>query len=403
MRFYGRRPGLVRLKPIVFCAIDKRYLKPLAAAILSCALFSACGPEYSSKHNQVPNQSDTNKKDIRNNKEAPVTIELIGLEVFRYQATIRWPTETSNVSIFIDKQFAFKANSPSVTSYVVGLDHNREYLITVYSQKDLDTKPIVVSELVVNTPLDVGLTSEYLKSLPFLENKISIQAHRVFIVDSVVTEGKNILVNTDELIADEAELTTFQDQQKAIMDNGGRNGGLIVIKSKKAQGKLTFILRGENGGDGSSGASHSDRALRGPNGKDGYLVTCDADERRCKTTCSPWPENGHQGLPGKVGNHGGNGRYGGNTGSLQLEIAESSPNFHFKIEKVIGTAGSPGSGGPGQQGGPGGFPGKFSEYCSASIGPDGPTGPKGVDGIRETNGVVEHDCVSIGEGFGRCS
>jgi hypothetical protein len=400
MRSKDRRWAVVQAKPP--CNSYSIVKTPLAIVSLSFTLLSAgCGTEFSSQARKPKSSPPPISKDFRNNKNTAVNIELVGLEAYRYQATITWPRETSSVSVFINKQFSFKADSENISSYTVGLDHNTEYLVTLYSQNNSTAKPIVVSETTIKTPLDVVLANEM--AIPALEGQKTLQAHRVFLAKAIITEGKNLLVNTDELIADHSELATFKENQKAQTSEVGRDGGHLVIKAKKATGEIAFILRGEHGGDGKNGEPHTDRASRGPNGKDGYLITCDADERRCKTTCSPFPENGHPGLPGKIGNFGGSGRRGGSTGILQLEIGEVSPEFHFKIEKEIGLAGTPGVGGPGQQGGPGGLPGKFSEYCPATVGPDGTTGSKGPDGLRESNGIIQNDCVSIGEGFGRCS
>lgn len=393
MRFFERRRGFVRPVLTILCH----------TTIVSGVL-CACGPDFSSKSNQpTPVSTPTVNKDLRNKNEEPVTSSIIGLEPYRYQVTLRWAPELTNVSVYIDKQFAFKAESSSVTSYSVGLDHNRDYLVTVYSQKDKEAKPTVVSEFQLQTPLDVVLSTEFFNSAPVVENKISVQAHRIFVLSKVITGGKNILLNTDEFIVDQALISTFDENQKAPLDNLGRSGGGIFIKAQKAKGQIEFVFRGESGGDGMDGAPFTERAAAGANGADGLSDYWDS-EKRGGWVCDRQPEDGRPGVPGSNGRSGTNGKAGGNTGSLHLEIADASPEFHYKIEKVLGIAGQFGKGGPGQLGGVGGQPGKPSNKCkSASTGPEGKPGDKGADGIREKDGIIEQDCVSIGEGFGRCS
>jgi hypothetical protein len=401
MRFYGRRPGLVYL------GVSLVLINSVALFQLGCGRIGFSSEAY---NHEKTNSVNGKKPESKINSNLSPTLQLSGLEMFRYQMHLEWPEDQKSVSVFIDDQFAFHSNQSSNShSYDVGLNHNSKYKVTLVSINSNGERGAILAEWTVQTPLDVLLSNEEIDRHFEDKQKIEIQANRVFVkaresVDSsFLTLGRDVLINTNEFISENGVISTFGKNTKAPSDVKGRNGGLLIIKAKKATGSLAFELRGENGGDGRDGEPYTQRANSGGNGADGLSEHWDSD-RGSKSYCSRQPENGKPGTTGSKGRAGSNGKAGGNSGVLQLEVSDVSPEFHFTIQKEAGIAGINGKGGPGQLAGLGGQPGKSAFNCNnAKPGPEGKSGERGLDGVREKDGEIQRECISIGEGFGRCS
>jgi hypothetical protein len=287
-------------------------------------------------------------------------------------------------------------------------------------QKASATDPQILNEWTVQTPTDVVLTNSEIDPVFKDQTKISIQAHRVFVPSmfgdesSLLTQGRDFTINTEELIAENSTIATFQKEQKAATDQSGRNGGSIVIKATRAIGNLSFSLRGENGGDGKDGESYANRAANGADGTAAdYNFRCSGQNVKvctCNSSTSD-RENGKPGQKGAPGRDGTNGGRGGHSGSVKIEVFEKSSQFHIDIYKQeAGIAGKPGKAGLPQKGGQGGkawIPPNspwITYVCNNRIpGRDGDNGDPGKDGVQQPNGTIEANCISIGEGFGRCS
>lgn len=420
MRFLPYNKGLVRSKSLIdgtSTLISSGSLgsigRPLCAGLIMSGLFG-CGLGFSSnKLKQNQQKSSHPQETIKETVKSEATINITGLEPYHYQAEIKWPAAFSNVSVYIDDSIIFKAATTETQSCFLGLKDNKDYTIRIVSEKATEEKSKVdgktlIAEWKIKTPRDVILNNDVLTSEFATKDRLEIQANRIFIPPSqgekasFVSDGREVLLITNELIAEGSSIATFSKNQKANFDKSGRTGGTIIIKAKKAKGEINFELRGESGGDGKEGLPFIERAAKGAPGFDGISMS----GTDSFSICTRETEDGKPGLPGEKGRPGSNGKQGGNSGLLKLEISESSPEFHFKILKEAGVAGIPGNGGPGQLGGLGGDPGKQDSDLAcrkAKPGLEGKSGEQGANGIREADGVIGSECISIGEGFGRCS
>jgi hypothetical protein len=174
-------------------------------------------------------------------------------------------------------------------------------------------------------------------------------------------------------------------------------------------------MYGQDGGVGSDGIPYRDdeRAAKGADGTMAEYPYCPyeaGDSLWCFCDYgTAQNELGKIGSKGSNGRAGKNGGRGGDSGVFRMEIAENSPEFNYTVESKAGVSGTPGRGGPPQKGGLGGAPvtkDKDTHVCinDLTAGPEGPPGDKnGADGIKQPDGHVEKSCVSIGDGYGRCS
>jgi hypothetical protein len=401
-------------------------------------------------------------------------LKLTGLEPYKYQAEVTWPKGIINAKVYLNKALTFKSSSNDLTGCYLFLESGKTYKIQIFgnnqnadkltsvtsdsalgtSSSTLDSsnfspthlpiatlnspepevpmldEPILIREWVIETPYDVDLS--LISSTFGFEFFKDIKADRVFIHHEipVITQGYDVHIDADEFIvlknkvpdlgsdmtsSEAASLSTLdKDKMNIYHGNGdGKDGGHIIIKAKKATGRLSVFLLGQKGIDGKNGDPYSNRAATGANGEL-------ADYRDCrsggtgKTTCfcdrkTADRENGRPGAKGEPARNGTNGGRGGDSGSIRIEIAEPSPTFQVVTTSLAGVPGIPGKAGPPQLGGLGGQPVNkenptiFYMCEEPHAGTEGPSGDSGFDGIRQRNGLLEQNCISIGEGFGRCS
>lgn len=469
---------------------EQLYLnKTLLSVCAGTVFISACMKDFASDYNtiskinttSIPSPSPTQVAEVKAEEEKEVAPELIliGDTPFHYQAEIKWSKKLENVIVFSQGALAFKSSSKNVTNCFLGLDHNKEYKIQIFSHGSSDKSELkaaptstaspkqtmtpykptdndsLVKEWVIQTPIDIDLSllaPGFGFSFPW-----SLKAHRVFIQEEmpVVTNGYELKIDTDEFIIlknnqvidestfrtlsdgktieDAASISTFTkdgvNQRYSLINLGqpdnfwihGKDGGLISIKTNKAVGKLNVFMRGQNGADGVNGVPFADTD-RAPSGVDGFpsiYTDCTHFSGGVRNICncskeSEDNENGHKGEKGKPGNNGSDGGRGGNSGILKFEMAELNPNFHIAILQEPGVSGTPGKAGPPQKGG---LSGKVFTYkqranlnpfsslvCKEAIDEgEGKEGDPGIDGIKQSNGIIEQNCISKGEGFGRCA
>lgn len=225
---------------------------------------------------------------------------------------------------------------------------------------------------------------------------------RLFLTKNAVltTNGQDLLLRLDELVSDGGLIRTFPPDAKATINIRGRSGGQIAIYSKRAQGNLSFELRGEDGGHGSAGQ----RGYSGANGIDGKgIARSEKIEGSIigRTICAV----GKQPTPGAVGGKGFtglSGQAGGHSGRLILQITEED-ELQFHVERISGRGGFGGKGGPGGIGGRGGgIP--DPRVCQDQRASNGNTGSIGDDGKDGMNGEIELMCVKRAwEKSGSCS
>jgi hypothetical protein len=351
-------------------------------------------------------------------------LSLTGLEPHKYIANISWAAVSGTVSIVLDSQIVFQAQGNYVQRYSFEMSENTQYKIAIY----LQTKPgssqsfltshvegILVKEWRFTSPQDLVISEViHPHSVQQPCRQIELRRKRIFIPKHTdpggpfETKGCDLVLDAEELIIDDGLLETFRDSFKAPKDQAGRNGGTITIKAKRAIGHLRVQLRGENGGDGSDGKPFETPASQGVSGKKGESVCVPSANSPVPTHCfcHSKPTDGQPGANGQNGRQGLPGKRGGDSGLLKIEIAEPSPDFFVTVIKEPGKPGAPGAGGPGQEGGPGGFaaPPDNARRCPLTK-----PGPKGINGIAGPIGEIESpgkeqlECISVGEGFGRCS
>lgn len=344
--------------------------------------------------------------------QGPLQLVLLGQGPHQYLMVLNWPKgfnpKKEMISIYVNQHFVDQMEAPHLVDYSLSLRDGTEYSLEI---RKGGHSPLAQASFV--TPKDTTseeLTQKISQTLltPKLKQSVEVQTHRLFLLKgqdqkpSLITQGLPLVVDAEELIAEEAFITTYASGQKAALNNPGRSGAPMTIKVKTARGDLRILMRGEEGGDGSDGPSHTARAASGQQGRPAQELPITLTPLS-PGLCLQSPGNGSPGRPGLEGFKGQNGRRGGDSGILKLEIALPSPEFHLQVHQEGGKAGAPGKGGAGQSGGLGGKPGINSINCNrATTGAKGADGPPGKVGETESAGDAQPECLSIGEGFGRC-
>jgi hypothetical protein len=337
---------------------------------------------------------------------------LTGLAYSHYQAEISWNRGLTNVSINLNGISVYSQQDIKTTTFNLDLASDTAYSIKVYTVNDdrlsenATREKSLIAAWEIRTPKDLLLTQASLDEFLNKSGEKIIEAHRIFLEKDkeIVSSGSSFTIKADELFTDGSIISTFPVNLKAALDTNGRSGGNIFIISKRAHGRLNINMRGEHGGDGVDGIPHTDRAARGADGKEGY---CGWSEGRVPhIICEHQPGPGGAGAPGANGRPGSNGGSGGNTGLFKIQVVDDSPDFLADVKKTEGVAGNPGRASQPQLGGLGGYSGRIDGRCCPSPNPpnygDGPNGQPGTDGVRQTNGLVEPECISIGAEAGKC-
>jgi hypothetical protein len=341
------------------------------------------------------------------------TIELRGLAAHHYRAELRWPPGSENFAVEVNGVILASGSSAKVQKFGFALEKNSNYLVKFYRDTAGATPAQTPWQWDFTTPVDIELPDAKIQAAMASANpKLELRANRVFLnknkdnTPSLVTFGRELVIDTKELISNGGSLITFISGQKADSDMPGRSGGSIRIKANSARGELSIEMRGEHGGDGSSGAPFAERAPSGAAGTSGQSHR-QMGSGSFPSFCVALPTSGGNGENGANGRNGQNGRRGGNTGQLTFEVAEKSDAFQLHFSKEVGRSGKAGAGGPGQLGGIGGEPGARDIFrvCPYKVGrgADGANGAGGANGVNEGDGSEEQECLSLGEGFGRCS
>lgn len=375
-----------------------------------CALFlmglnSGCGVEFKSAR---PNGSsgELNKSGFDQLNHG-VSINLQGMEIYKYKANINWAGQYDRVRIYVGDSLAFESNSSKINGGLIELNHDSDNVVRAFGipsgSKSTNNNELIF-ERKIHTPLDIDL-AQWIEENKGQES-FFIRSHRVFLNENseVITGGKDLLVDTNDLISQNGVLSTFPANQKAIVDQKGRGGGSIRIKAHRASGELHINMFGEYGGDGSDGKPYTQPAKRGKNAASLSEFDPTVMIPPIVFLCLRPLDRGGIGENGAEGRPGSPGRQGGNSGEFKIEVYESSPEFIVLVNKKTGIAGKPGKGGPGQPGGEGGLGDVAPEWCpQGRKGAKGLDGKNGADGISEGDGIIQDECISIGEGFGRCS
>jgi hypothetical protein len=338
-----------------------------------------------------------------------------GLEYGRYQAEITWTRGLTNISVYLNGTSVYSQQDINTSSYVMDLQSDTNYSIRVYTVNDdrnleVTTKEkSLIAAWEIRTPLDLLLNQNILDTLFSKNEGNTISAHRIFLEkdSELFTNGNNLSLKAEELFTDRSAISTFSPGSKAPNDTNGRSGGMIFINAKRAHGLLTLNMRGEHGGDGIDGLSFIDRAGKGARGENGLCAIVEGP-RRIVYNCDRKNGQGQRGAKGADANPGSNGGAGGNTGLCKVQIAEESPDFLVDIKKTAGQPGNPGHASQPQLGGLGGDPGHSTGdgNCCPLPNPknegDGANGNPAPDGIKQSDGLMETECVSIGPNADQC-
>lgn len=105
--------------------------------------------------------------------------------------------------------------------------------------------------------LEVAVPQDLLVSSPIsLKQDTNWSAYnRIFLQALITTNGYRLQISTNEFYSMGALIQTFPVGTKAIDGKVGRNGGVIRIEAKKAEGLLTMMMTGEGGGKASFGVA----------------------------------------------------------------------------------------------------------------------------------------------------
>ena len=317
----------------------------------------------------------------------------------QYQLAISWPSDIKKV--FIENDGRRILETDSIRQHFLILKDNTKYNIKVFSA-DGD-RPVLIGESQGLTPKDYSFNG-----IVELKNDLEIMANRVYFSNQtkVQTNGFQLKVQAQKVVSDDAEIFSFLENSKAEPSQDGKSGGLVHIVSIEALGNLKINLKGQNGGDGIDGLPWTTVAAGGSVGSTGGHSCAKSPigiGGALKCWCTSQPGNGTNGAGGAKGNSGTKAGSGGSSGKIIVEVSDSS-EFTAEPSQQIGLAGIAGKGSDGQEGGAGGPPGNptSSECRNASQGPQGAKGAIGDDGVVGIDGSKETQCVSIGQGVGKC-
>ena len=197
----------------------------------------------------------------------------------------------------------------------------------------------------------------------------------------IYTMGANVHLEVDNLISDGAQITTFPIGSTAVEGQVGKSGGHIYLEVNKAEGFLSIVMRGQNGGKGFKG----DNPDNSKNGVcDSKNISDPATKYKLASMIVKTP------TAGATGNKGHDGFRGGDSGTFALVVLDRNSYDLFKTNLYKDAI--PGLGGVGGDGGDGGKQGVCPGIPLDSK-LDGGTGPQGDHG---PDGSVEKSCfVSV--------
>lgn len=326
----------------------------------------------------------------------------------KYMVYFGWPkiTDPRRVRIRMEQTLAVVESNQTTFSHEVGHNQTLTYTFDILSS---DNKIEKSFSKLVKIPRDYVVRKDQSE---FLENT-TLSVNRIFFDDvPLKTNGFNIEIQANELIANKGIIETFPEGVKANLNADGRSGGNLILNANSAHGSLKVYMRGEHGGDGGKGPAFPSRASDGVGAGEGSLF-CDCIGRNCMGPISTEPQiqgracscesmgrDAGNGSNGAKGNKGLSARNGGSSGNLKINIKDGA-GFLIETFKAFGVAGVPGEGGDGQPGGYGGA--KAGGKCSGKAGGGGATGPKGDGGDKADDGKLGTICVYIAsEGKNDC-
>lgn len=398
----------------------RQYIAAMAVLCLFLILGCAQFENENAPTNGAAKQSNVSELVTAENLSDFIRIEVQPTtKAEKYMVYFGWPklSESARVRIRMEQTLAVVEYAQTTFSHEV--THNQTLTYT-FDVLGADSKIQKSFSKQVKVPRDFVVREG--------QNQFSedtrLQVNRIFMAGTPLrTNGFNVEIFSNELIADKGIIETFPEGTKAPANQDGRGAGVLTLNIGTASGSLKVFMRGEHGGDGTKGPSYGGRAPDGGGAGDGS-VECDCVGRMCNLTlsvrtllqtdevqpqamscvCSSYGHDAGNGATGAKGNKGLPARNGGSSGALKVTIKDGSA-FDIQAYKTFGLAGAPGEGGDGQPGGNGG-PGRNGNSrrdCRGSAGSGGATGPKGDSGDLAADGVLGPICVYIAsEGKNDC-
>jgi hypothetical protein len=112
----------------------------------------------------------------------------------------------------------------------------------------------------------------------------------------LTTNGENLLIRAASIESEGALVQTFKDGQTAEANRDGRHGGRIKLEANSVRGTLHFIMRGENGGQ-TNNLLTKDHTTNGRNGGNSGLLEVEIqDQSNGSLTCDLRPGLGSDGV-----------------------------------------------------------------------------------------------------------
>lgn len=226
------------------------------------------------------------------------------------------------------------------------------------------------------------------------------------------TNGRNLNLKVDRLIATNSTLTSYKGSSLRAPDNSdGRSGGLININAGVAIGSLKIVMRGQDGGlvtkvpGDITDIPGIDSSFNGIPMIAEKTQTCMEREGSGRDHCywsvdvTQCPTDGKKGIKGHKGYKAYPGRNAGNSGVVSVSVADGTL-FNLEIELIKGFGSNPSRPGKGGPGSIGGHAGSFNQSLIAVCGrapidgARGENGDSGDEGVIGKNGIIERATYS---------
>lgn len=165
-----------------------------------------------------------------------------------YGVLVTWAPFQGALRIFAEGHLVGMA-SGGQSSLTFATAGGRHLQLTIEAKRD--------SQAAFETvPVSVQIPSDFVIGKDWtLSENTKIDVNRVFLLSGVTmtTLNYNLAITAKSINAEGAIIQNFPNGAKASREKNGRHGGTISLLAEKAQGRLSVILSGEDGGDGKKG------------------------------------------------------------------------------------------------------------------------------------------------------
>jgi len=348
-------------------------------------------------------------------------VNVVGGDPEKYTVQFSWPQIQDHKLIRIRLGSVLTETKSDQTFFTHQVAHN-QVLTYSFDILDMTKKPEQTIQKTVVIPTDFVVRQGQDTVTTY-----RLDANRFYLNSSIplTTNGQDLAITANEIHSPNGIIQSFPDKYStAVLGTQGISAGKISLSAKVLYGKIKFIMRGLDGGEGLKGDAIPGRASAGsPAGKgledctqhptSNSLVTLNLKPLRV-CTCDEVGGAGGPGAPGITGLIGNIGFPGGDTGSVKVVINQYVPHEGSEVTtpaeesapiidiiQIPGHGGTGGEGGDGQLGGIGGpTPGG---HCDGHPGSEGPHGPSGKRGPQGPDGIQGPKCIYIGsENINEC-